>query len=490
MSELDSIVWTSSEVAQITSGRLIGPPWEVSGLAIDSRHVRAGDLFFALPGSRDHGERYISHAFSRGAVAAVATDYAGELPENSSFLFVDNVEMALTALAQEARTRMIGTVIAVTGSSGKTSTREMIAAVGEILGVCHQSPASYNNFRGVPFSLASMPTDTDLGVFEVGMNHSGEIAPLSKLLAPDCAVITSIGEAHIGHLGSQEAIAHAKAEIFLGLSGRKLCILPGDDQMSDTLYTLAREAGCSNILRFGQGNKGFEANLIGVQQTLGGKDQLPCSTIRADILGRTITWTLPIPGAHMARNSLAALLSVASLSGNPDRETLTAAAHNLSRLSLPSGRGKAQRLQLQDGGQIIVIDDSYNANPQSVHAAIDVLGTCYGRGRRIAVLGDMQELGDAAERLHTGLLEVIDTGRIDKVYSCGPLMATLMANLPKHIYGDWAPTSEALVEMLLPTIQDGDILLIKGSLSMNMARILSAIKDLEAVQPDYKDQEI
>lgn len=457
-------LWTSGDAAEATGGTLLGPAWEASGISSNSTAIKAGDLFIALRGDRLNGNDFAADALQNGAAAAlIDTPQGKNSVANAPLLLVDDTMQALKAMATVARQRMNGTVIAVTGSVGKTGTKDMIALMLSHHGRTHATPGNLNNHWGVPLSLVAMPGDSAFGVFEAGMNHAGELTPLSQLIQPDIALITAIEAAHLGHFTSIEEIADAKAEIFSGLKRGGYAILNRDSPHFDRLRAPARERGAI-VLGFGL-HPEAEASLISWE---------PCgwkSHVSARILGQDVRYTLGVPGRHWAINSLGALLAVA-ISG----VDLSWAMRALALFAPPHGRGKRHTLALK-GGIAVLIDESYNASPASVQAAFTVLSTALvsGSDRKIAVLGDMLELGEQSASLHAALAETATGAHIDTVHTVGLLMKNLHDALPVPMRGIHAADADAMAEQLPSLLQPNDIILVKGSASSKMNTVVQAL---------------
>jgi UDP-N-acetylmuramoyl-tripeptide--D-alanyl-D-alanine ligase len=438
-------------------------PEIVAGLSIDSRTIASGEAFFAIQGDARDGHDFVPAALQAGAsLAAVAKDKRAAMPKDTPLLVVSDVLAGLTDLARAARARTNAKVIAVTGSVGKTGTKEALRLVLAASGATHASLASYNNHWGVPLSLARMPANTRFAVFEIGMNHAGEITPLTRLVRPQIAIVTAIEPVHLEYFGSLEAIADAKAEIFLGLEGGT-AVLNRDNAQYDRLKRAAEQAG-ARVVSFGEH---AEADARLIKASL----QAESSTVEARILGQDVTYKLGAPGRHVVMNSLA-VLAAASLAG----ADLALAAVALAGLAPPTGRGQRIVLSLP-GGSALLIDESYNANPASMRAALALLGQAPvgRRGRRIAVLGDMLELGPAGAELHRGLAEAVIAHDIDCVYCAGPLMRALWDALPGERRGHYADSAAALEPEVVRAIADGDAVMVKGSLGSKMGPIAKAL---------------
>jgi UDP-N-acetylmuramoyl-tripeptide--D-alanyl-D-alanine ligase len=460
-------LWTLPAMAEAMDAKRVGAlPASVPGLSIDTRTIAPGEAFFAIMGESRDGHEFVPAALQAGAgLAVVARDKVAAMPQDSALLVVGDVLEGLNALARAARARVDAKVVAVTGSVGKTGTKDALRLVLGRQGSTHASIASYNNQWGVPLSLARMPRDTAFGVFEIGMNHAGEITPLTRLVRPHVAIVTAIAPVHLEFFGSLEAIADAKAEIFLGLETGGTAVLNRDDAQFERLSAAARTAGVARIVSFGE-HEGADARLLKVSL------QAETSTVEARIFGQDVTYKLGAPGRHVVQNSLA-VLTAASLVG----ADLALAALALAELKAPVGRGERMTLDLP-GGSALLIDESYNANPTSMRAALALLGQVpmQGLGRRIAVLGDMLELGPEGPALHAGLADAVVTSGVDLVYCAGPLMKSLWDALPSERRGGYADTAAALEPDVLAAVRAGDAVMVKGSLGSRMGPVVKALK--------------
>ena len=470
-------LWTTDAMATATAAARQGvlPP-SISGISIDSRSIEPGEAFFAIQGDNRDGHQFVTAALAgKAGLAVVAADRRDQFPADAPLLVVPDVLAALRDLAGAARLRTHAKVIGVTGSVGKTSTKEALRLALAKDGETHASVASYNNHWGVPLSLARCPASARYVVLEMGMNHAGEIAPLSRLARPDVVLITTIAPVHLEFFGSLSKIADAKAEIFLGLKWDGVAILNRDIPQFAHLQRHASEAGVSRVVSFGEHAKA-DARLIKCAL------QPHCSTVQADILGTELTYKIGAPGRHMVLNSLA-VLAVAALVG----ADLALAALALAELKAISGRGAPIDLDLP-GGHALVIDESYNANPASVDAALALLGQAPvgTQGRRIAVLGDMLELGPQGKALHRGLVAPVEANSVDLVFCCGPLMHSLWQALPASRRGGYAEDSAGLEAQVVPAIRAGDVVMVKGSLGSRMAPI---VKALQRVYPHHDTME-
>jgi len=465
-------LWTVDDmVAAMGAERQGALPQTVLGLSIDSRTIGRDEAFFAIADRRDGHEFVAAALAAKAGLAVVAADRRAGFPKDAPLLVVPDVLAALRALAAAARARAQAKVIGVTGSVGKTSTKEALRLALSKDGETHASVASYNNHWGVPLSLARCPAGAHYAVLEMGMNHAGEIEPLSRLARPHVAVITTIAPVHLEFFGSLAKIADAKAEIFLGLEPGGTAVLNRDNSRFTQLKRRARAADVARVVSFGE-HKKADARLMKCALHAG------CSTVQANILGTDLAYKIGAPGRHLVHNSLA-VLATAMLVG----ADLALAALALSELKPTAGRGASIEVDLP-GGPALVIDDSYNANPASVAASLALLGqTAIGpRGRRIAVLGDMLELGPRGRALHRGLIKPVLANAVDLVFCCGPLMRALWQALPASRRGGYAEDSAALEAQVLSAIRAGDAVMVKGSLGSRMAPIVKALQRLSVRQ--------
>ena len=440
-------------------------PADIPGLSIDSRTIGPGDAFFAIAGDNRDGHDFVPAALAAGAgLAVVSADKRTAMPANAPLLVVPDVLGALADLARAARSRSRARIAAVTGSVGKTGTKEALRHVLAQQTETHASVASYNNHWGVPLSVARLPASARFAVLELGMNHAGEITPLTMLVRPHVAIVTAVAPVHLEFFRSVDDIADAKAEIFVGVEAGGAAVINRDGSYFARLANHATAAGVAKVVSFGEEPRA-DARLIEVSLA---PDH---SIVRADILGTDVTYRLGSPGRHVARNSLAVLAAAVLMGGD-----LAAAASALASLEPPKGRGRPTTLDLPDG-RALLIDESYNANPASMRAALALLGQSPvgPGGRRIAVLGDMLELGAQATRLHAELVDPILAEGVDLVFCAGPLMRALWQALPAQRRGACAPTSAALEADVLGAIRAGDAVMIKGSLGSRMGPLVNAL---------------
>jgi len=448
----DNALWTSDEAVRATLGEATAP-FGIRAISIDTRTLQPGDLFVALKGDNRDGHDFIATAFKAGASAAlVSRDIAG------TALKVANTQRGLEDLARAARARSQAKIVAVTGSAGKTTTKEILRLAFGALGKTHASAASYNNHWGVPLSVASLPRDAATAIFEIGMNHFGEIRALVGIVRPHIAIVTTIAPAHLEFFGTCEAIADAKSEIFEGIAEGGIAIIPADSPYAPRLIARAGQAGITDIRTFGR--NGRDAKLLSSQQMDDG------STVEAEILGTNITFRVGAPGEHIVANALAALLAVAIAGAD-----VNAAAGALANFTALKGRGA----RFTANG-IDVIDESYNANPASMAAALSILAAANPKGRRIAILGDMLEMGENADAHHAALVSDIGNAKADLVFANGTHMAGLWNALPASRRGAYAPTSAELAPQVLAAVKPGDVVLIKGSFGSRMSVIVDALK--------------
>lgn len=452
-----TVLWTSADIEAATGGKQSGA-FAVNGVAFDSREVGAGDLFIALKGEATDGHRFVDGAFAQGAGGALVCE-----PVSHPHVLVNDTTVALNALGIAARERTRAKIAGVTGSVGKTSTKEALAAALKRAnkGPVHRSVKSYNNHTGVPLSLSRMPAETSFGVFEMGMNHAGEIAALTRLVRPHVALVTALAPAHIENLGSMEAIADAKAEVFEGLEQGGTAILPFDSPYCDRLsQAAARHA--SNVVTFGRG-EGADVRARDVIQLDHG------TMVSAILPGVELNFTLSQPGDHWVSNALAVLAAVQALGGD-----LAAAGLALGEMQGLKGRGERHSIALKSGGKALLIDESYNANSASMKATLSVLGA-EPAARRIAVLGEMRELGENSSALHAELAEPVIAANVDFALLVGSGMAPLAAALEGRTEIFHAPDAATALETIVPLLRDGDAILIKGSNAVGLGRLVETL---------------
>jgi len=450
-------LWTSEAIAAAVAGQVSGAPFAATGVSIDTRTLEPGDLFVALTAERD------GHAFIDQALAAGAAGVLASKPGRGPRVMATDTRAALEALGVAARDRAgKARRAAVTGSVGKTSITQALAAGLALAGPSHASVKSYNNHIGVPLTLARMPAATERAVFEVGMNHAGEIAPLSRMIAPDVVAITTVGPVHIENFADGErGVAMAKAEIFAGLKPGGVAVLNADNAWFDLLRAQAQAAG-ARLVRFGA-DAACEAQLTGFEPTDGG------ALVSATLHGRPIRFPIRQSGAHWGANSMALLLMLEAL--DVDLSTGLAALAEFAPLA---GRGAVRRLRVGDGA-FTLIDESYNANPVSMAAAIASLAARRDVARRLIALTDMLELGPESRRYHAQLAAPIAAAGVDLVFCAGEMMGALWESLPAARRGAYAAAAPDLTDAIAEAVRPGDVVMVKGSNGSHAGRIVAAL---------------
>jgi len=460
-------LWTFEALVAAMDGRPVGtPPAGITGISIDSRTLQPGEAFFAIAGEKFDGHDFATAAVKAGASILVVAE--GRLPAlgriNAPMIVVPDVLAGLEKAGMAARARSRARIIAVTGSAGKTTTKEMLRHVLSAAGKVHASDKSFNNHWGVPLTLARMPADADYAVFEIGMNHPGEIRPLVGMVRPHIAIVTLIAAAHLGHFRNLEEIAMAKAEIFEGIEPDGHAILNRDDARFKLLEKIARQCGIDHVWGFGEHARST-FKLTGWAPAGDGSD------MAMKIGGEEFSLHLGAAGRHIAQNALA-VLGAAYLAGADPAQVAPA----LATLTPERGRGRRYRL-LHPDGDILLIDESYNANPASMKAAIELLGTAEPGegGRRIAVLGDMLELGQYSAKLHAAIADLLAAWPIDMAFLGGPEMKALADKLPESFAVEYQPDSEALAAIVLDSLRPGDVVMIKSSKGAGFSKIVDAL---------------
>ena len=473
------MLWTSADAAQATGGR-VTVAWEANGVSIDTRTLQPGDLFVALKDVRD-GHDFVAAALEKGAAAALVSHIPEGVSPDAPLLIVPDVLQALEALGAFARARTGAKVVGVTGSVGKTSTKEMLRAILSGQGKTHAAEASYNNHWGVPLTLARMPVDTDFAVIEIGMNHPGEIAPLARLAKLDVAMITIVAPAHLEAFDSVEGIAEEKAAIFDGLKPGSIAVFNADMPTTPILRAKAQAVGATGV-SFGE-RDGADWRLLEARI---GDEATVCRATRS---GEALLYKVSSPGKHFALNALGALAVAEALGADP-----MIAAHDLGRWAPPAGRGQRERitLDLVEETFFDLIDDAFNANPASMAAALDVLIAArpvdgigrVGGGRRIAILGDMLELGPTETALHAAIAQRPGLAAVHVIHCVGPRMKALHAALPRAQRGEWVETAAELTPRIRSLIDAGDILLVKGSKGIKVSLVVDVLRKMgQAASP-------
>ena len=459
-------LWSGTVLAGVCDGAIDGAlARPITGISIDTRTIEAGDLFVALKDQRD-GHNFVTAAFKAGAEAALVAKTYTRRDGDGALIRVADPLQALQEAGRIARFRTDAKVVAVTGSVGKTGTKEMLRLCLGRAGATHASEKSYNNHWGVPLTLARMPVETHYGVFEIGMNHAGEIGPLVRMVAPDVGVITTVEAVHLAHFNSVDEIAEAKAELLQGIAADGVAILNRDNAFFDLLQMRAEERSL-RVVSFGSHERA-DVRLVSIEGADGG------SEIRANVHGAPRTYHLGAAGRHYALNSLTVLAAIVALGADLD-----VCVPALAAVEAPAGRGARSEIPYR-GGKILLIDESYNANPASMAAALANLGAVprMAYGRRIAVIGDMRELGTEAEALHRGLAGALDLAGADLVFACGEHMRALYDALPQGRRGAYGRTSSELLPSVAAAMAAGDAVMIKGSLGTNMAPLVKTVREI------------
>lgn len=465
----NDVLWTSEEVKEATGGVVTGS-FEAIDVCMDSRAVLKGSLFVALDGSKVDGHEYVEGAFESGAVAAIVKEDF-ELETDKVLVKVKDPREAMVNLARYSRERMKGKVIAVTGSAGKTGTKELLLIALKESGKTYASIRSYNGFTGVPFSLANMPRDTEYGIFEMGMDKAGSIEELVAHVRPHLTIITTIEPVHIENFENGiEGIADAKAEVFSAIEGEAIAILNKDNPHFERLKRRAEAQAVEKIITFGEDE---EADVVL-------KDcKLSSGYIKAtaDVMGDVRKYRINIPGKHIALNSLSVFAAVKAIGADLD-----AAVRAMKKAETVNGRGNRISVTIKEGEPpVTIIDETYNANPSSMRAAFNVfeLTEPEGEGRRVAVLGDMLELGKNGPQMHVDLANPLLRAKVDKVFCCGPLMEALYNTLPEPWQGGWVKDSVTLAKLVVENIKPGDVVLVKASNGMKTSYVIHELQELE-----------
>jgi UDP-N-acetylmuramoyl-tripeptide--D-alanyl-D-alanine ligase len=463
---MSSPLWTRDEIVAATGANVGSGFTHATGASIDTRTLEPGDLYFAIKGDVHDGHDFVPAALEKSASAAVVSKEKAGAFVSDKLIVVPDVLEAMRQMGEAARKRTNARIVAITGSVGKTGTKEAMRLALSRQGVIHASVASYNNHWGVPLTLARMPRETEYGVFEIGMNHAYEILPLTGMVRPHVAVITTIEPVHIEFFPSLWGIADAKGEIFSSIEPGGTAVINRDSPYFERMKAHAFASAAGRVVSFGE----HENADIRAERILVKPDQ---SIVEATVFGRPLTYKIGTAGRHIALNSLSVLAAAHALGAD-----IALVSLSFAELKPPVGRGERTMLSIGDG-EALLIDESYNANPASMRAALSNLGAVEldRHSRRIAVLGDMKELGDKGPGLHEGLVEAIEANAIDLVFAAGPLMKSLVDKLPKTKVALHTETSAELVDAVRAAVRPGDAVMVKGSLSMKMALIVKALKE-------------
>jgi UDP-N-acetylmuramoyl-tripeptide--D-alanyl-D-alanine ligase len=469
---MNSPLWTLNEITAATGARVGSGFTQASGASIDTRTLEPGDLYFAIKGDVHDGHDFVPAALEKGASAAVVSEEKASSFTSDKLIVVPDVLEAMRQLGSAARKRTNAKIVAITGSVGKTGTKEAMRLALSRQGATHASVASYNNHWGVPLTLARMPRETEFGVFEIGMNHAHEILPLTGMVCPHVAVITTVEPVHIEFFPSLWGIADAKGEIFSGIEPGGTAVINRDNPYFERMKAHAYASAAGRVVTFGE----HETADIRAERIIVKPDQ---SIVEARVFGQPLTYRIGTAGRHIALNSLSVLAACHALGAD-----LALVALSFADLKPPVGRGERTMLAVGDS-EALLIDESYNANPASMRAALANLGAVElnRQARRLAVLGDMKELGDKGPGLHEELAEAVEANGIDLVFAAGPLMRNLVEKLPKAKVATHAETSAELVDAVCAAIRPGDAVTVKGSLSMKMALIVKALKERYGASP-------
>ena len=460
------MLWSQSDLVKATAGDLIGD-WRndgIAGVSIDSRSIKSDELFVAVKANRD-GHNFINDAIRLGAKGALVDHIPADIPANTPLLLVPSVQEALEDLGKYRREKSQAKLVAITGSVGKTSSKNMLKTILELQGKTHASPASFNNYLGVPLTLANLPIDATYAVVEIGMNKPGEIEPLARMAAADVVLITAIGKAHLEAFGDIAGIAHEKAQIVKGLKSRGIAVLNADTPGYEILKKQTIKNG-SQFISFG----GIDGNLRAKKmQKLNGRIKVQCQ-----FNDRDLEFIVGSSGFHFAENSLGVLLCVDCLGADIEK-----ASHDLAKWEPSSGRGSFEKILLPSGN-IFLIDDAFNANPSSMKSALQLLSQrTVNCSRRVAFLGDMLELGENEVMLHEEIISWPELADVDIIHTLGPLMYHLHKKLPSNIKGCHYESKNELISDLENILQEGDKVLVKSSKSVGLSSIVDAIRAMK-----------
>lgn len=453
-----SVLWTETDLIHATGGSFpCAMPIKGTGISIDTRTIEKGDIFIAIIGENSDGHAHVQKALEAGAACAIASRPITGLPENAPILYVKDTLQALTDMGRYARKRFTGKVIAITGSVGKTTTKEMLKTTLSAFGTVHAAAGSHNNHLGVPLTLARLPIDTNFCVCEIGMNHIGEIAPLAELVSPHIAIITEVSSSHLGYMQNLDNIAKEKSQIITALPVQGVALVP------ESIYGLEI---------FKETAKQHQVHLQTVGTTSAASIQISDirlkaqeSTFQVVINKQHYAFTLSSPGEHLVRNAGLVIGSINAL-GLDIQHAISA----LTSFQTGNGRGKILPLQGQNGR---ILDESYNASTLSIRTALKTL-SLLAPARKIVILGDIMELGEYSEQEHLSLLPNI-TSNADLVFCCGSMMKIVFEQLPPPLQGAWCASAQELIPLIQKSLQDNDTLLVKGSNSMRMNAIVTTL---------------
>ncbi len=459
-------LWSAQEAALATGGETAGD-WQAEGVSIDTRTLQAGDLFVALTDQRD-GHDFVADALQKGASAALVSRRPTDVLSDENLLYVKEVETAFEGLARAARHRSAAQVIAITGSAGKTSTKEMLRVMLQAQGKTHASYASCNNHWGVPLTLASLPRDAAFAVVEIGMSNPGEIAPLARLVRPDAALITIVAPAHLAAFDNLEGIAREKAAIVQGLSAQGYAVLNAEAPCISVMEQAVAAQGCQSLW-FGNGAAQASITKLSLEDGL--------TQVLANIGDLSLKFELHTVGRHFALNALGALALLSKLNADVEK-----AARTLTQWQPAEGRGVRHRLNTFFGA-VELIDDAYNANPVSMQAALDVLAQAKS-SRRVAFLGDMKELGPDEQAHHSALAQLPAIKNLDLIHTAGSLMVALHRSLPVEKRGQHFSNAKEMAACVEDLLRAEDCILVKASLSSGLRQVVDAIKIISHLQPD------
>lgn len=468
-------MWTAQDIANATNGNAHGGRWESSRISIDTRSLQAGDIYLALQGERVDGHDYVAQALEKGAIAAIVHHMVEGVDEAKQVLVEDTFE-ALRDMAAFHRQRVKAVFVGVTGSVGKTGAKEMLRTALATKGKTYASHGNFNNHIGTPLCMVNMPLDAAFGVFEMGMNHAGEISQLSTLVQPHLAMITTVEAVHIEFFDSEAHIADAKAEIFDGMQASGSAVLPADNPHFLRLKRAAEKHGLGNIISFG-------VNELALCRLMEYRADTHGSDVVATISGTPVSYRLGTIGRHWALTSVAVLAAADALGCD-----LPKAAESLAQFHEPKGRGRLQSLPWNgEAAALLLVDDSYNASPSSMMAAFEKMRELKHADparRTVAVLGDMLELGDLAPKMHEKLAEGLRNAGIDRVYTAGRLMKHLHDALPTALQGKHVDSAEALLPQLQSGLQAGDMVLVKGSHGSGMWKLAEKLEQAAKDAPE------